>query len=74
MTGPDGMRTLGRMTQQPGPDLHEDMTAMLAAAGITVTEEGKARARAKLAEAAARRDPTRRAALRARLGRPATAA
>jgi hypothetical protein len=62
------------MTQQPGRDLHEDMTATLAAAGITVTEEGKARARAKLAEAAARRDPERRAALRAQLGRPATAA
>jgi hypothetical protein len=55
------------MTQPSGPDLREDMTAMLAAAGITVTDEGKARARAKLAEAAARRDPDKRAALRARL-------
>jgi hypothetical protein len=57
---------------QPGPDLREDMTAMLAAAGITVTEQGKARARARLAEAAARRDPQRRAALRERLGLPPT--
>jgi hypothetical protein len=62
------------MTQQPGPDLREDMTAMLAAAGITVTEEGKARARAKLAEASASCDPEQRAALRARLGRPSSTA
>jgi hypothetical protein len=48
------------------------MTAMLAATGITVTEQGKARARAQLAEAAARRDPQRRAALRERLGLPPT--
>jgi hypothetical protein len=61
------------MTQQSGPDLREDMTAMLAAAGITVTEEGKARAKAKRIEAAAKVDPEQRAALRARLGRPATA-
>jgi hypothetical protein len=58
----------------PGPDLREDMTAMLAAVGITVTEQGKARARAKLAEAAARRDPQRRAALRERLGLPPASA
>jgi hypothetical protein len=54
----------------PGPDLREDTTAMLAAAGITVTPEGKARARTVLAEADARRTPQRRAALRARLGLP----
>jgi len=48
---------------------------MLAAVGITVTEEGKARARAKLAEADARRTPELRAAWRAQMGRPpATAA
>src|SRR3954467_6219897 len=63
-------RILERMTQQPDPDLREDMDAMLAAAGITVTEHGKTRARAKLAEAAAQRDPQRRAALRERLGLP----
>jgi hypothetical protein len=55
---------------QPSPDLREDMTAMLAAAGITVTAEGKARAREQLAAAAARRTPERRAALRARIGLP----
>jgi hypothetical protein len=55
---------------QPGPDLREDTTAMLAAVGITVTEEGKARARATLAAADARRTPERRAALRERLGLP----
>jgi len=55
---------------QPGPDLREDTAAMLAAAGITVTDEGKARAREALAAAAARRDPARRAALRERLGLP----
>jgi hypothetical protein len=58
----------------PHPDLREDTTAMLAAVGITVTEAGKARARARLNEAAARRDPERRAALRARLGMPPAAA
>ena len=55
---------------QPVPDLREDTTAMLAAVGITVTEEGKARAARTLADAAARRSPQRRAALRARLGLP----
>lgn len=60
---------------QADPDLREDTTAMLAAVGITVTDEGKARARARLAESDARRTPQRRAALRERLGLPpATAA
>ena len=58
---------------EPGPDLRQDMAAMLAAAGIEVTEEGKARARAQLAEAAARRTPERRAAMRARIGLPPAA-
>jgi hypothetical protein len=64
------------MTQPPNPDVREDMTAMLAAAGITVTEQGKARARARaqLDEAAARRDPQRRAALRQQLGLPPASA
>jgi len=58
-----------------GPNLREDTTAMLAAVGITVTEEGKARARAKLAAAKAQRTPDQVAALRAQLGLPpATAA
>ncbi len=47
---------------------------MLAAVGITVTEEGKARARAKLAEADARRTPERQAALRAQVGLPPASA
>jgi hypothetical protein len=55
---------------QPGPNLRGDTTAMLAAVGITVTPEGKARAAATLAAAAARRSPERRAALRARLNLP----
>lgn len=38
---------------KPIPD-HHDSEAMLAAAGIVVTEEGKARARRLLAEADAR--------------------
>jgi len=56
------------------PDLREDTVAMLAEAGITVTEEGKARARAKLAESAARWTPERRAALRQQIGLPPAAA
>jgi hypothetical protein len=55
---------------QPRPNLREDTTAMLAAVGITVTPEGKARAAATLAAAEARRSPERRAALRARLNLP----
>jgi hypothetical protein len=42
---------------------------LLAAAGIEVTEEGKARARAKL-DRAASRTPEQRAALRAKVGLP----
>jgi hypothetical protein len=60
----------------PDPDVQhaEDTADMLARVGITVTEEGKARARAELAEAAARRTPERRAAWRRQLGLPAAAA
>ncbi|MET8149645.1 hypothetical protein ACIBSW_23775 [Actinoplanes sp. NPDC049668] len=58
---------------EPGPDLRDDMTAMLAAAGITVTEQGKARAREQLDAAAARRTPERREAMRARIGLPPAA-
>jgi hypothetical protein len=42
---------------------------LLAAAGITVTEEGKQRARARRLAAQAWWTPERRAALRAKLGR-----
>ena len=55
---------------EPTPDLREDMTAMLAAAGIHVTEEGRARARAKLDTVRARWTPERWAALREQLGLP----
>jgi hypothetical protein len=58
---------------QPSPDLREDMTAMLAAAGITVTEEGKAKARAQLAEVNSGWTPERRAALRTKVGLPPAA-
>jgi hypothetical protein len=58
----------------PEPDVREDMAAMLAAAGITVTEEGKARARAKLAAADAWWTPERWADLRAQVGLPPRAA
>lgn len=47
---------------------------MLAAAGITVTDEGKARARAELAEVDARWTRERRAALREQIGLPPAAA
>jgi len=59
----------------PKPDAAEqDAATMLAAVGIEVTEEGKARARARLAEAAARHTPELRAALRAQVGLPPASA
>jgi hypothetical protein len=59
------------MEEPTGPDVRTDTTAMLAAAGIVVTPEGKARARRRLAEARARWTPERDAALRQQLGLPA---
>ncbi|MEU3455637.1 hypothetical protein ABZ671_18850 [Micromonospora sp. NPDC006766] len=56
------------------PETGTDTTAMLAAAGITVTDEGKARARRRLREARARWTPDLDAAARAQLGMPARAA
>jgi hypothetical protein len=61
------------MTQQP-PDLRAETDAMLNAAGIVVTPDGLATARARLAAAAARHTPEVRAALREQVGRPAAAA
>lgn len=52
----------------------DNAAAMLAAAGITVTPEGKARARAKLQAARARWTPELDAKLREQLGLPARAA
>jgi hypothetical protein len=59
-------------TPRPGSD--SDVSALLDAAGITVTEEGKARARRRLAEARARWTPERWARLREQIGLPPRAA
>lgn len=65
--GPTGYRWC--MTQ-PRPDSEADVSALLAAAGITVTDEGKARARRRLAEARQRWTLERWARLREQLGLP----
>jgi hypothetical protein len=65
--------TLGGMTK-PGSDSSADLTALFDAVGITVTEEGKQRARARRREAEAHWTPERRDALRAQLGLPKRAA
>jgi hypothetical protein len=58
----------------PERDTVADQTqAMLDAAGITVTDAGRARVRAKLREMDQRMTPERWAALRQRLGLPADA-
>jgi hypothetical protein len=62
------------MSQPQSDSSHADMQALLDAAGITVTEEGKARARARLAEARAKRTPEQTEKLRRQLGLPASAA
>ncbi|MBM0233724.1 hypothetical protein JNW91_18825 [Micromonospora sp. STR1_7] len=56
------------------PDTGTDTTAMLAAVGIEVTEEGKARARRRLDDARARWTPALEAEAREQLGLPARAA
>lgn len=53
---------------EPDPHVHGDTVAQLAAVGIRVTDEGRARARRLLADARARRTPERRDALRRQLG------
>jgi hypothetical protein len=73
MTGGRRPGILYRVTQ-PDHDARDDTTELLAAVGITVTEEGKSRARAKLAEADARWTPKQWAALREQLGLPGRAA
>lgn len=60
---PEGM-------SQSTPDVREDMTAMLAAAGIVVTAEGRKRARAKLNAARERLTPQRVDEVRAEVGLP----
>ena len=59
---------------QSDHEAREGTAELLAAVGVTVTAEGKARARARLDEAAARWTPERWAALRTQLGLPASAA
>jgi len=49
------------------PDARESMADLLASHGRPVNPEGRARARARLADAAARRDPAARAAVKRRL-------
>ncbi|MCX5070894.1 hypothetical protein OOJ91_34160 [Micromonospora lupini] len=56
------------------PDTGTDTTAMLAAVGIEVTEEGKARARRRLDDARDRWTPALEAEAREQLGLPARAA
>ncbi|MGH3681394.1 MAG: hypothetical protein ACRDT2_14265 [Natronosporangium sp.] len=55
---------------QPRPHPDADVSALLDAAGITVTDEGKARARRRLAEARTRWTPQRWARLREQIGLP----
>ncbi|MPZ24987.1 MAG: hypothetical protein GEV12_00660 [Micromonosporaceae bacterium] len=55
---------------QPRPGSDADVSALLDAAGITITEDGKARARQRLAEAHARWTPERWTRLREQIGLP----
>ena len=55
---------------QPRPGSDTDVSALLDAAGIVVTDEGRERARQRLAEARARWTPQRWARLREQLGLP----
>lgn len=66
--GPPG-GILGPMTQ-PRSDSSADLSALFDAVGITVTDQGRARARKRLAEASARWTPERWAELRQQLGLP----
>ncbi|MEV4212530.1 hypothetical protein [Micromonospora sp. NPDC049662] len=62
------------MERPNSADTRGDTAAMLAAAGITVTPEGRDRARARLQAARERWTPARYAKLREQLGLPAHAA
>ena len=53
---------------EPDTSAHEPLVDALARVGITVTDEGRARARRLLDEAKARRDPERFEAVRQQLG------
>ena len=68
MTGTFRPRRLARMaTSRQGVD--DETARMLAAVGVTVSEEGRARARAKLSAAAERMTPEAWERLEARYGR-----
>jgi hypothetical protein len=67
------IRYAERMTS-PDETTRNEAIITMAEHGITVTEEGLARARAKLHEADAKWTPERRRALREQLGLPAEAA
>jgi metallophosphoesterase superfamily enzyme len=58
---------------RPDQDVHVETERMLAEAGIVVTDEGRARARAKLRAAAERMTPEAWARLDERYGRPSAA-
>lgn len=58
------------MEQDASHDTGRTLADLVEAAGITVTDEGRARARRKLDAAAARMTPEKWAALRAQFGRP----
>ena len=73
MTEAAGDAILGGMTT-PQPEPSADLDALFAAAGISVTTEGKQRARDRREAAQARWTPERWAALRAQLGLPSRAA
>jgi len=66
----------GTLAVWPQSDRHGDESTveLLAAVGVTATEEGKARARARITEAEARWTDQRWAELRAQLGLPARTA
>jgi hypothetical protein len=71
MTQPRSDASAGR---DAGPDAGSDLTALFDAVGITVTAEGKRRARTRLDEARSRWTPESWEALRAQVGRPSHAA
>ena len=63
-----------RSMGQPERRSDESTAELLAAVGVTATDEGKARARARIAEAEARWTGERWAELREQLGLPARTA
>jgi hypothetical protein len=62
------------MEQDASRDTGHTLADLVEAAGIVVTDEGRARARRKLDAAAARMTPDKWASLRAQFGRPSATA